>query len=181
MVRLRDTKGLRHLAQLLAHPGREFHVIDLEAADRQAAPAAVVGSRPRSGEPQLTVRPDLGDAGFLLDAAAKAAYQSRIKELRAELDEADAFHDLARAAKIRAELDFVVAELAQAVGLGGRYRRAASHAERARLNVTRAIRAAMANLARNNPSLGRHLAATIRTGRYCSYTPDPHAPITWER
>jgi hypothetical protein len=39
------------------------------------------------------VRLDLGDAGFLLDAAAKAAYQSRIKELRAELDEADAFHD----------------------------------------------------------------------------------------
>jgi len=24
------------------------------------------------------------------------------------------------------------------------------------------------------------LAATIRTGRYCSYTPDPRAPITWE-
>jgi predicted ATPase len=181
VVRLRDTKGLRHLAQLLAHPGREFHVIDLEAADRQAAPAAIGSSRSGTGEPQLTVRPDLGDAGFLLDAAAKAAYQRRIKELRAELDEADAFHDPARAAKIRAELDFLVAELAQAVGLGGRDRRAASHAERARLNVTRAVRAAMANLARNNPSLGRHLAATIRTGRYCSYTPDPHAPITWER
>jgi hypothetical protein len=57
------------------------------------------------------------------------------------------------------------------VGLGGRNRRAASHAERARLNVTRAIRATMANLARDNPSLGRHLAARIRTGRYCSYTP----------
>jgi hypothetical protein len=180
-VRLRDTKGLRHLAQLLAHPGREFHVIDLEAADRQAAPAAIGSSRSGTGEPQLTVRPDLGDAGFLLDAAAKAAYQRRIKDLRAELDEADAFHDPARAAKIRAELDFLVAELAQAVGLGGRDRRAASHAERARLNVTRAVRAAMANLARNNPSLGRHLAATIRTGRYCSYTPDPAAPITWER
>jgi hypothetical protein len=89
-------------------------------------------------------------------------------------------HDPARAAKIRAELDFLVGELAHAVGLGGRDRRAASHAERARLNVTRAIRAAMANLARNNPSLGRHLAATVRTGRYCSYTPDPHVPITWE-
>jgi hypothetical protein len=38
----------------------------------------------------------------------------------------------------------------------------------------------MANLARANPSLGRHLAATIRTGRYCSYTPDPRAPISWE-
>ena len=62
-----------------------------------------------------------------------------------------------------------------------RDRRAASHAERARLNATRAIRAAMANLARANPALGRHLAATIRTGRYCAYTPDPRAPLVWER
>jgi hypothetical protein len=29
--------------------------------------------------------------------------------------------------------------------------------------------------------LGRHLAATIRTGRYCSYTPDPRVPIAWQR
>jgi hypothetical protein len=31
------------------------------------------------------------------------------------------------------------------------------------------------------PRVGRHLAATVRTGRYCSYTPDPRAPIAWER
>ena len=72
-----------------------------------------------------------------------------------------------------------MAELARAVGLGGRDRRAASHAERARLNATRAIRAAMAHLARADPALGAHLSSTIRTGRYCSYTPDPRAPITW--
>jgi hypothetical protein len=71
------------------------------------------------------------------------------------------------------ERDFLVDELARAVRLGGRGRRAASHAERARLDVTRAIRAAMANLAHASSALGRHLAATIRTGRYCSYTPNP--------
>ena len=76
-------------------------------------------------------------------------------------------------------MDFLVAELARAVGLGGRDRRAASHAERARLNASRAIRAAMAHLARANPALGRHLTATVRTGRYCAYLPDPRAPIAW--
>jgi hypothetical protein len=129
----------------------------------------------------LEVRPDLGDAGALLDATAKAAYQARLEELRAELEEAEGFNDPARATKARQEMDFLVGELARAVGLGGRDRRAASHAERARLNATRAIRAAVANLARANPSLGRHLAATIRTGQYCAYIPDPRAPITWER
>jgi predicted ATPase len=181
VVRLRDSKGLRHLARLLANPGREFHAADLEAGEGRPGQAAPPGSRAGGGQRELEVRPDLGDAGELLDAQAKAAYKARLVELRAELDEAERFNDLARAAKASAERDFLVDELARAVGLGGRDRRAASHAERARLNATRAIRAAMANLARANSSLGRHLSATIRTGRYCSYTPDPRAPITWER
>jgi hypothetical protein len=180
VVRLRDAKGLRLLARLLAHPGQEFHAVDLEAAEGQPGPAAPVGRRGRAGDGELAVRPDLGDAGALLDATAKAAYQARLTELRTDLDEAEAFNDPARATKARQEIEFLVGELARAVGLGGRDRRAASHAERARLNATRAIRAAMANLARANPALGRHLAATIRTGRYCSYTPDPRLPIAWE-
>ena len=180
VVRLRDAKGLRHLARLLADPGREFHVVDLEAADRQPAVAAV-GPRGRAGAGELAVRPDLGDGGVLLDATAKAAYRTRLGELRAELEEAEDGNDPARASRARAERDFLVAELARAVGLGGRDRRAAAHAERARLNVTRAIRTAMANLARAHPSLGRHLAATVRTGRYCSYTPDPRTPNAWQR
>jgi hypothetical protein len=178
VVHLKDSKGLRHLARLLANPGRELHAVDLEAAD--GSPAA---SRPGPREPaaggELEGRRDLGDAGPMLDATAKAAYKARLAELRDEVEEAEDRNDPVRAAKARDELDFLTAELARAVGLGGRDRRAASHAERARLNATRAIRAAMANLARANPALGRHLAATIRTGRYCSYTPDPRAPITW--
>jgi tetratricopeptide (TPR) repeat protein len=181
VVRLKDSKGLRHLARLLAHPGREFHAVDLEAADSQATQAAPLGPRGRTGGGELEMRPDLGDAGELLDATAKAAYKARLDELQAELDEAERFNDAVRASKARHEMDFLVGELARAVGLGGRDRRAASHAERARLNATRAIRAAMANLARANPSLGQHLSSTIRTGGYCSYTPDPRAPIAWER
>ena len=140
VVRLKDAKGLRHLARLLAHPGREFHAADLEAAEREPAAAAPAGPRGRAGGGELEARPDLGDAGALLDATAKAAYRARLEELRAELEEAEGFNDPARAAKARAERDFLVDELARAVGLGGRDRRAASHAERARLNATRAIR-----------------------------------------
>jgi hypothetical protein len=179
VVRLKDSKGLRHLARLLAQPGQELLATDLEAAEGHAAAPMGPGGRARGGE--LAVRPDLGDAGVLLDAEAKAAYRARLEELRAELEEAEGFNDPERAARARAEREFLTAELARAVGLGGRDRRAASHAERARLNATRAIRGAVANLARANPSLGRHLAATVRTGRYCSYVPDPRAPITWER
>jgi hypothetical protein len=66
------------------------------------------------------------------------------------------------------------------VGLGGRDRRAASSAERARVNVTRAIRAALGRIAEHSPALGRHLEATVRTGTFCSYVPDPRLPLTWQ-
>ncbi len=177
LIRLRDSKGLRYLSRLLTNPGREFHVIDLEGEQSRATPLAA--SRRQSGTTELEERPDLGDAGELLDARAKAEYKSRLQDLQTELDEAEDFNEPARVAKIKEEIDFIVSELARAVGLGGRDRRAASHAERARLNITRAIKAALDNIDRNHPSLGRHLRSTIRTGRYCTYTPDPRAPITW--
>ena len=76
-------------------------------------------------------------------------------------------------------MQFLADQLAAAVGLGGRDRRAGSPAERARVNITRAIRAALARIRAHSPALAGHLDATIHTGTFCSYAPDPRAPITW--
>jgi hypothetical protein len=57
---------------------------------------------------------------------------------------------------------------------------ATSAAERARVNVTRAIRSALARIAKHSPALRRHLETTIRTGAFCSYTPDPGALRVWQ-
>jgi hypothetical protein len=180
VVRLRDTKGLRCLARLLASPGRELSAVELEAWDAGLSPADGSGPVSASASDGANPSTDLGDAGALLDPQAKAEYRERVDELQAELDEAERFNDPGRADRAREELDFLTRELARAVGLGGRDRRAASHAERARLNVTRAIRAAMRTLAGDHPTLANHLSVTVRTGRFCSYTPDPRAPIHWE-
>ena len=64
--------------------------------------------------------------------------------------------------------------------MGGRARRAGSMAERARVSVTRALRAAIERLEKANPTLGKHLDTTIRTGTFCSYTPDPRVPPSWQ-
>lgn len=176
VVRLRDSKGLRYLARLLGNPGRELLAVDLEAAEASAA--AAPGASAGGSEPRSQFEP--GDAGAMLDAPAKAAYKERIDDLRAEIEEAESFNDPDRAGRARDELEFVARELARAVGLGGRDRRAGSQAERARLNVTRAIRAAQRILTREHPALGHHLSLTIRTGRYCAYTPDPRVPIRWQ-
>src|SRR5262249_21275528 len=113
------------------------------------------------------------------DAQAKAAYKRRLDELQADLAEAQRWQDLARAARAHAEIDFLTAELAAAVGLGGRDRRAASSAERARLMVTNAIKAALHKIRASHPALGHHLAASITTGTCCTYTPDPPQPLAW--
>ena len=96
-----------------------------------------------------------------------------------EYGEAERFNDPGRATRDRAEIEILTEELARATGLGGRDRKAASAAERARANVTMASRAALKRIAEVSSSLGRHLAATIRTGKLCSYTPDPRLAIAW--
>src|SRR5262245_30694099 len=45
--------------------------------------------------------------------------------------------------------------------------------ERARLAVTKAVKAALARIAAAHPELGRHLAATVRRGYVCVYRPAP--------
>ena len=79
------------------------------------------------------------------------------------------------------EREALVHELSAAVGLGNRDRTSStSSAERARVSVTRAIRASMERIGEYSPALAAHLEATVRTGTYCAYVPDPRAPIRWE-
>jgi tetratricopeptide (TPR) repeat protein len=159
-VRVRDRKGMRYLAQLLAHPGREWHVLDLVATEtgQQAA---------------------LGDAGEMLDEQAKTAYRRRLVEIEDDIEQARALGDDTREAQADAERDFLVRELARAVGLGGRDRRTASASERARSGVTRAVRQGIARIGEHHPELGEHLNRAVRTGTFCAYVPDPGATAAW--
>ncbi len=161
-VRLRDTKGLRYLAALVAHPGVERHALDLVDQVEGVAAADEGIDRRR-----------LGDAGQVLDGRSRAAYRQRVADLRDEVDDALGAEDDERAARLQRELDALVAELVRAFGLGGRDRRAASAAERARLNVTRALRAALAKLTDALPEAGAVLDRRVRTGTFCAY--EPHA------
>ena len=170
---VRDLKGMRYLARLLADPGREYNVLDLVAAE------AGSGAQVDSSQAASLPRSALGDAGEILDARAKDAYRRRLAEIDDDIDQAHAIGDAERAAQADAERDFLVRELAHAFGLGRRNRRAASASERARAAVTRAIRKAMARIGEHHPQLGEHLSRTIRTGTYCAYLPDPRAPAGW--
>jgi tetratricopeptide (TPR) repeat protein len=171
-ARIRDSKGLQYLALLLAEPGRELHVLDLVAAARTGSdvPGDPAGTR---------LVADAGDAGELLDERAKQTYRRRLTEIEEDIEEARTMGDIERAAQADAERECLIRELARAVGLGGRDRRAGSASERARSAVTRAIRHGLARIREHNPSLAEHLDRTIRTGTYCAYMPDSRVPVVW--
>ncbi len=153
-VRVKDARGLGYIARLLCAPGQELLAAELAGATA-------------SGD----------DA--VLDEEAKAAYRTRIEELRERAASAARFGDAAAARRADAELEALAAELRRAVGLRGRDRHLAGPAQRARSSVTKAIRSAIRRLADADPALAQHLDSAIRTGTFCRYVPDARHPIDW--
>jgi hypothetical protein len=164
-ARIRHSKGMLDLATLLERPGRDVHVLDLVAAsDGHDAR--------RAGAVDATT-------GATLDAAARRAYEQRIRDLTEEIEAAEANHDDARAAKLDDERAALIGELAAAFGLGGRTRASGSDVERARKAVGMRIRDAIQRIDRSLPPLGHHLRHAVQTGTFCSYRPE-HT-VDWHR
>jgi TolB-like protein len=153
-VQLADAKGFHDLANLLVNPGKEMHCLE------------IMGS-PGS----------MSDSDLVIDAKARRAYEERIHDLRGAIGEAESMNDLDRVDHAKQELDQLIDHLAKALGMGGRTRQTNAPAERARAAVTWRIRSAIRKIDTTHPALGRHLANAIRTGTFCSYTPE--RPIRW--
>jgi hypothetical protein len=155
-VELAASKGLGDLHRLVRSPDAEVHVLELVAGAFDV---------PRSG-PHAA-----------LDERAKREYRARILELEAEIEEAVAASDLARAERARHEHDAVLEELYHAVGLGGRDRTVVDEAERARQAVRARVSYALGKIDRTHPALGRHLRNSVTTGMFCCYRPE--RPCAW--
>ncbi|MGE0684242.1 MAG: hypothetical protein AB7P69_25455, partial [Candidatus Binatia bacterium] len=181
--RMRDTRGLHYLAQLLYHPHEELHVLRLVTGEKSSTDItqqAALGLQWVDDPADARHASSFTDLGDLLDSQARAAYRRRIEDVQAEMEEAGRFHDQGRVDHLQDEFEFLARELAQAVGLGGQARRVGSPAERARVAVTKAIKTVLKKIHKYHPALGRHLTHTLKTGTYCSYTPDPRLPISWQ-
>ncbi|WP_295535278.1 hypothetical protein [uncultured Pseudacidovorax sp.] len=147
---LPDSKGLRQMRHLLQVPGEEMAAAELAAAADDA---------PR----------EIGRGDPALDARAVAQYRKRLRLLDEALALPAEVLDDERRDEVRREHAFLSQELARSVGLGGRVRRTGSANERMRVNVTRTLRAAIAEIEAVHPALGAHLARSIRTGNFCRY------------
>jgi hypothetical protein len=170
---LRDAKGLRYLHRLLAAPSHEMAAVDLAAGDgEESAPA---GRSRGVGRARGSGGAKGGRAGEANDNA-----RDRLRALRDELEEALEFNDLGRSAALREEIEALAAEVT--ARLGGRERGADAQraAERARVNVTRALQAVLQRIAEDCPELGHHLQRSIHTGTICAYRPPTGAELDWQ-
>jgi len=159
---MRDLKGFRYLARLIAEPAREFHAVDLVRLEA-------------GGETERAT-----DAGLpMLDDAAKAAYRRRLADIDEDIEDARSANDLGRAELAERDRDYLIAELQRAAGLGGRDRKVLDDAERARVSVTRAIRYSLDRLAEFAPEVAAHLHQHVHTGTFCSYEPDSLHSVDW--
>ena len=155
-VLVEDSIGMVHLAVLIANPRQE-----IQAADLVAGLAGLSGSGGEAGAAQR-----------VLDHEAIAEYRNRLKRLDAQLNETGNDElEPDRARQVRAERDWLVAQLSSAAGFGGRTRAFPDQPERARVAVGKAIRQALARITEADAVIGEHLRQTVHTGVRCSYWP----------
>lgn len=163
-VPVREVKGFGYLRMLLRQPEVEVSALEL--------------SNWAAGHPGAGIR-DAG-TGEMIDRQALTAYRMRLADIDAELAEAQEWEDAGRLDRLRDERDALLAEVGAATGLRGRLRSGGDAAgERARVAVRKAVAAAIERINAVDPSLGRLLSDTVRTGTTCRYAPDPTRPITW--
>jgi hypothetical protein len=161
--------GLRHEQDVwrIDYEGRSVWLPDAKGLHHLAALLASPGTR-------IAAVRLAGGVGNADHAADRAAQRDRAAELREELEEARAFNDPERIARASEALETLLVELSDGATPAG------PAGERARLNVTRAIRAAVRRIAEQVPELGHLLQGAIRTGSSCAYEPDPGVPLEWD-
>ena len=151
VARVKDSRGVQLLARLIERPGEEIHVLALASDGGASAPET--------------------SAGVALDDRARRDYRHRLSELDDELAAAEAAGDGRRAARLEREKSALVDELARATGLGGRARQTGSATERARVNVQKRLKDAIARVADADADLGKYLDNAVQTGTFCCYRP----------
>ncbi|WP_370477793.1 tetratricopeptide repeat protein [Tamlana flava] len=148
-ITLKHVKGFNDIHKLLAEPTKLFHCLDLMEA-------AI----------------DESNSTKTIDAKAKSQYLNKIKELQAEIDEAEELNQIEKINGLREEYEHILDHLSKSLGLSGKTRKVGSTIEKARSAVTWRIRSAIKKIEVSHPQLGKHLSKSVTTGTFCAYNPE---------
>lgn len=181
-IHLEDRKGLYYIESLLQNPKKEIDATDLyRITEKQTAsntPYSGMGEE-RLEEEGMVSLPELEDPLIASDKKSKKVLEKRLEKIKEEKEEAESFQNWDRVEKLEEEREKIIQYLGSNFGLRGKPRETGA-ANKARLNVKRAIERALEKIEKSLPALGSHLRSSIRTGYQCSYRPDGDTPISWE-
>ncbi|HEX8769486.1 MAG TPA: hypothetical protein VF711_01815 [Acidimicrobiales bacterium] len=165
-ARVREERGLRDVAHLLARPAQSLHVADLllgATSPGVGTAAAVRVAPPWRAGPEARLRPLQ-----VLHDEARAEHRARLVELEAEVERVRCADDPIGIALAAGERDRIQGQL----------EREGDSLELARDAVATRVRLAVDAVEEVHPELGRHLRRSIRTGTFCSY--EPPSRTHWE-
>jgi hypothetical protein len=156
-IEARDSKGLRYIAFLLAHPDESVHVTEAMAAAGNHAVVALAGE-------------------IAIDAEGWRKVRERQHELRQEIEDARRRADLTARQVAEAELARLADQARRARGKHGRDRKIGDASEKWRKAVRNAIDGALSRIQKRHEKLWRHLDSSIDLGTFLKYAPPPPAP-----
>lgn len=142
-------KGLADIHKLLSNAAREIHCSELMGT-------SLVDN----------------DDYLVFDEKAKKDYRNKITRLKEAISNAEKTGAVSKLQKLQEEYDQLIDYLSASTGLGGKTRKASGTIDRVRSAVTWRIRNAIERIEKKHPSLAKHLSVSIKTGVYCSYSPE---------
>ncbi|MBI3540720.1 MAG: hypothetical protein HY073_01020 [Deltaproteobacteria bacterium] len=114
----------------------------------------------------------------LLDDKSIESIREKLGELKEELRKAEENNDSGRVAQVKEEIEKIKEETSRAIGLNGKARKFSSPTDKARKSVQKEIRRAREKINKDHSiDLYRHFSGSIKTGMFCSYT--PNGDISW--
>ena len=135
---LKDTKGLKCIAHLLAKPHQSISVLALDVAvEKHLRPDTPYSKM--SGNELDSQGLQSGDKGGddFLDAEDKKQYRDRLKEIEELMEQARKLEDDENEAMLEAEKDEILAQLDKNTGLAGRSRKFSGDKDRVQSNLTK--------------------------------------------
>lgn len=170
-VRMQPLRGIDYIFRLIQCQGQDIPAV-LLVQGGGAPVAGMVRAGIHDGVSEF--RAPNGDRS--IDRIATLQYKERMRALAEQLEEAQGNNDVGLITAIEAEMDWIKTET---LGLFGRKRTAPNIGlERARISVKNNISLALKRIHRVHETLGRHLDASIRTGRICTYRPERR--VRWD-
>jgi hypothetical protein len=172
-----DTKGMRAIAYLLAHPGENVPALVLARVVEGGMQLAEGVHAPEEGWVDDARSDPFGETEEVLSQSDIRRLKQRAAREKEQRERALKAGDHTEATRLEKSIAAIERTLKTAVDHRGRPRRFAGPKEKARKSVTNNIRSALKRIEREHHDLWKHLNAAIHTGGDCSYR--PASELTW--